>query len=968
MAEGGQGRRFFSLKWKALVLISIVLIGIVASLSVHSYMSLLRQFEVQRNVVYQQNVTHIRGLIDRSAQQLQQLGGVIPAMTGMSAPLVAGDASRTRSTFNQHWPTFQINLGVEIVRFYAKDNRLLGSWGDEPAQKKITNSVLGWVWNANEREKPLSVLDCTVNCIQYVVVPLLAEGRSVGVVLLGRTLADVILDFKQASDSDVGVIITSEGDRELEDALTGRWLPRWNAEVVAITNPEKTLPVLRRTTRHAPDMANVTAGVRVSNDNRTYELRLVPFDDVLNNNKANLVLLADISAPLARIDADIRSSLITAVAGLVLAEGLMLAFLTVPMSRLQTTAMSLPLLSRSDFAGARTMLAAKENWLHLDDEVDALNRTTVKLSHQLESLENEAARQTRALAQRADELAVQKDFVTSLLNTAQAVIITQNSHGEITMINQYGEALLGYSNEEIQGGVFSEYVREEDLLPEIYRDLMDLTAGRRRYLNHELNMKCNDGKPRFIAWYHSCPPGGAGRDADVLSVGIDITERKIAEERLSWMADHDSLTGLYNRRRFQLELEKMIAQAKRRDYGGAVLYLDIDQFKDVNDSSGHHAGDLLLKNVGNCLAEAMKQRGMVARLGGDEFAIILPDTLREGAIDTARKLERHLNNITLPIEGRIHRISASIGIAVFPDHGDTTQELLANADIAMYKAKDSGRGCWHVFTTSDQLRERVHKRVYWKDRLQQALANDHFVMFYQPIIDVNSGAATHYEALLRLADEDGSITSPGAFIEVAEANGIIHSIDRVVVGKVIDQLEALHEAGIKGSFSVNLSAHAFNSQELFTILRERISQASFDPARLIFEVTETAAVADFAAAREYILAMNELGCRFALDDFGVGFSSFYSLKQLPVDYVKIDGSFIQHLHENPDDQMLVQAISQVARGFGKKTIAEFVDNEKVLDLLREYAIDYAQGFLLGKPAPAESLFALPSRKSGNRTR
>lgn len=947
--------RFLSLKWKALILTSLILLGIAAILSFLSYLSLLSQYQSQRNTVYQQYVVQAGGLIETSAQRLQQLGGMIPSLSGMNSALGSGDAQQIHEAFGRHWTNLQIDVGIELVRLYSKSNRLLGSWGDEAEQSELPSSVLGWVWQANQRETPVSIIDCSANCIQYAVVPMLADGRSVGVALIGRSLVDVILGFKKVSGTDIGVIVIA-GDAAA-GGNPGRWIPHWNANIVAITSPAQTLPILQRSADHQQDLIRAMDGMRTEFKQNQYEVRLIPLKKDVNAGQANLVVVTDITKDIARIRSDTRKSMVTAVAGFLVAESLLLALLWVPMSRLRRTALSLPLLSQSQYEEIRNRVSGARRRHHLDDETDILDHTAITLSYQLENLEQEAKEYAQTLAQRAEELAAQKDFVSSLLETAQAFIMTQNTRGEITMVNQYGKSLMGYHERELQTQLFTRFIAATDLTTDVYRDLNDLVAGRRKHLHHELCMVCKDGGTRSIAWYHSRPPAHGNGEPEILSVGIDITDRKNAEERLSWLAEHDPLTGLFNRRRFQVELEEAIRAAKHSGRAGALLFLDVDQFKDVNDSSGHPAGDVLLKDVAHILSDIMREGDLAARLGGDEFALIIPETNEEGAVEVGRRIKERLGHIKLILGGRIHRVSASIGIALFPRDGSSVNELLANADMAMYQAKESGRGCWHLFSDNEQVKEKLHQRVYWKARIEQALAEDQFVLYYQPIVDMSSGRATHFESLLRLRNKDGSIATPGEFIEIAETTGMIHRIDRMVVAKAIAQLEQLDDAGYDVSFSINLSAHAFSDPELFALIEENVKRIRFDPARLIFEVTETAAVADFAVARESMRAIRELGCQFALDDFGVGFSSFYALKQLPVDYVKIDGSFISQMHESSDDQLLVQALSQVAHGFGKKTVAEFVENESIIGLLREYGVDYAQGYFLGKPLPAQEAFA-----------
>jgi EAL domain-containing protein (putative c-di-GMP-specific phosphodiesterase class I) len=287
------------------------------------------------------------------------------------------------------------------------------------------------------------------------------------------------------------------------------------------------------------------------------------------------------------------------------------------------------------------------------------------------------------------------------------------------------------------------------------------------------------------------------------------------------------------------------------------------------------------------------------------------------------------------------------------------KELLASADFAMLQAKEEGRGRWHMFSRSDETRERMRSRMYWNDQLSQALADDRFILHYQPIVDIKNGQISHYEVLLRLRYKDGSVVGPAHFIDTAERSGIIGAIDRMVISKAIRFLAELKGRGQAVSFAINLSGHAFTDPQLLSHLRLELERSRIEASRIIFEITETAAVSDFAMANSLMLAIKELGCRFALDDFGIGFSSFYYLKHLPVDYLKIDGSFIRHLADSLEDQIIVQAISQIAAGFGKQIVAEFVETEATLELLRHYNVDYAQGFLISQPLSAEEVFGKP---------
>jgi diguanylate cyclase (GGDEF)-like protein len=399
-----------------------------------------------------------------------------------------------------------------------------------------------------------------------------------------------------------------------------------------------------------------------------------------------------------------------------------------------------------------------------------------------------------------------------------------------------------------------------------------------------------------------------------------------------------------------------MAVAQRRKRSGALLFLDLDQFKYINDTLGHQAGDSLLKMVGEALAQMTRKTDVVGRLGGDEFGMIMDEADAAEAMEGAKRVIQQVGNVEFPILGRVYKVSTSVGIALFPQHSADAQDLLAAADVAMYQAKDSGRGNWHLFSEQDQGRERMRQWVYWKEQIERALVEDRLILYFQPILNIQNNLIGHYEVLLRMCGEDGGIILPGHFIETAERTGLIHAIDRMVLAKAMRYLAMLRDRGRDLTFTVNLSGCAFEDPELLPRIEQLLQETRLDPAKLILEITETAAIADLMGARNLMLSIKQLGCRFALDDFGTGFSSFYYLKEIPADFVKIDGSFVRQLAENREHQVLVKALSEVAQNFGRRVIAEQVENAETLALLRQYRVDYAQGYFIGKPGPATTLF------------
>ena len=422
-----------------------------------------------------------------------------------------------------------------------------------------------------------------------------------------------------------------------------------------------------------------------------------------------------------------------------------------------------------------------------------------------------------------------------------------------------------------------------------------------------------------------------------------------SEEQLQHLADHDQLTGLFNRQRFEAELLREVGRSGSSDALGAVVSVDLDNFKAINDATGHQAGDDVLRTVAGVLTDVARPAGVVARRGGDEFGLLLPAPAGDNARELAVQLLSALHREVLNAAGTSFRITASIGVALFePGHSDP-QEVLIDADLAMSEAKRSGRDRIVVYNPEQASIARTVARLAWSNQLRGALDQGRFELYLQPIRELSSGHVSHGELLLRMVGTDGELIAPGAFLPAAERFGFIHAIDRWVVRHAIAMIAADPELPPVG---VNLSGDSVaGDPHLLPLIREEVKAAGIDPANLIFEVTETAAIANMTEARMFARGLRELGCALALDDFGTGFGSFYYLKHLPVDYLKLDGEFIQNLPRSRIDEHVVRAIADVATGMEIKTVAESVTDDATIALLEQLGIDYAQGFHIGRPAP-----------------
>jgi diguanylate cyclase (GGDEF)-like protein/PAS domain S-box-containing protein len=460
----------------------------------------------------------------------------------------------------------------------------------------------------------------------------------------------------------------------------------------------------------------------------------------------------------------------------------------------------------------------------------------------------------------------------------------------------------------------------------------------------------------FPVAYNLTPMREGGALAGAVLTFRDVTERRRFERQLRHFADHDPLTDLFNRRRFEEEIGRHTARVARRGGSGSVLLIDIDNFKYANDTLGHRAGDEILRKVAGLLRDRLRSTDVLARLGADEFAVLLADAADAEAVNVANELARIIREQRFSFDGRSLQMTASVGITPVSGADLTPEELMVRADIAMYQAKEGGRDRISIYTPETAVATRERIGLTWVERIRKALAEDRFVLFGQPIYDVAAKRVSQVELLLRMrGDDDDELIAPGNFLPTAERFGLIQQIDAWVVREAIGCLERISAGGKPIALEINLSGLSIGDPELPRLIESELEGAAIDPGDLVFEITETAAIASMDEARTFAESLTRLGCRFALDDFGAGFGSFFYLKYLPLDYLKIDGEFIQNLPRSSVDQRMVRAMVDVAAGLGLRTIAEFVESEQTLELLREYGVDFVQGYHVGRPRPLDEL-------------
>ena len=443
-------------------------------------------------------------------------------------------------------------------------------------------------------------------------------------------------------------------------------------------------------------------------------------------------------------------------------------------------------------------------------------------------------------------------------------------------------------------------------------------------------------------------------DRTVVEEALAQAER--TEAQLRYIADHDSLTGLLDRRRFRAELDQYVSFTARYGGQGAVMIIDIDGLKGLNDSFGHHAGDQLIRRVAGVMRERVRTTDIVARLSGDEFAVLMPQTDTEGALQLGEDLRAQVAESAAPSPDA-ESATISVGITMFGGERDVSAEaVLVAADQAMYRAKEDGRNQIALFQDPSEPQRQQLRRQTTSARIRDALTQDRLSLHTQPIRSLASGGIERYELLLRMTGEDGELLPAASFIDAAERSGMVQELDRWVVVRALELLASREREGNPVSLHVNLSGASVADISVLEFIERRLDEGSADPSRCTFELTETARVHDYEAATGFADRLTEFGCQVAIDDYGAGFGPFHYLKQIPFDLIKIDGSFIRDMPNSDADQLTVQAIVQIARGLGKTTIAEYVQDDATTQMLREYGVDMAQGYHLGRPVDvAEAL-------------
>jgi diguanylate cyclase (GGDEF)-like protein/PAS domain S-box-containing protein len=580
----------------------------------------------------------------------------------------------------------------------------------------------------------------------------------------------------------------------------------------------------------------------------------------------------------------------------------------------------------------------------------------------IESLAQEAALviNTQILYEQRDK--AQRDshklneYIHTMFDSTSEGILSINISMQCTFMNKAAINMLGYTPYELYDKDIYEILHYSDqhgnkISRNNYAIYRSITDGKNLYSDHEL-FKTKSGE-NFPVHFSSTPIREDGEIIGAIVVFRNVAEEKAIEKKLNYLATHDTLTGLINRHEFESRLSQLIEESHIDNTQHALCYLDLDQFKIVNDTCGHVAGDELLRQIATLLKSKIRQGDTLGRLGGDEFGLLFPHCVQNKVLELSEELRKTIEDFRFSWEGKNFSVGVSIGVVPISQTTESLHSALSAADAACYIAKDSGRNRIHVYHDEDTELAQHYGEMHWVNKINTALEKNNFVLYFQPISPINDTNNLHsfIEILVRINIDD-SLVPPGAFIPAAERYNLMPLIDKWVLKNTFSWLKK-HSQQVKNllTCSINLSGASIGDRNFLSFIIDQLESGQVPTNKICFEITETTAVANLTQALHFIQELKNRGCRFALDDFGSGMSSFSYLKTLPVDYLKIDGNFVRNIADDAIDRTMVDAINQVGNAMNIHTIAEFVDNQQTLDELKGIGIEYVQGNGISKPQP-----------------
>ena len=926
--------KFVSLRWKAGIFISIILILLTTS---WTWININKQLVIFQNNI-SNNFIHVTKVLNQLiTNEALQLSSFSQLIIKQYVDESKENALAEKNILNDQWLFLNINLDIDFIGIYdeagilveeafsdsfVKDAHLKDILDNAVTQKPITNS---------------HHLHCDNNCHLIVFEPYITNNGQDGVIVIAKNIAGLVRLFSITTNSDLAILLNTEGKPSI--ALTDeRLINNGKHYIWAISNAHTNLGILKASSRTAPFYIQNNLDT-FSYNNSIYFIKKIENSVSESKNQATFINIHDYSTEQKNLENNIILGLIFGIIGLFITGVIFILITSHFIKRVLNISDTLFLLPKQEFIKAKEQLNLKNR--STTDELSLLESSTYQVIGDLEHLNHEILDKNALLQGKIGELDKSRAFLDRIFNNSQIFSTTQNRDHKIIKSNQKFVDEFGSKHQS-----FSQLIPlERDLMS--FKDNTALLFSKRiNTFQHQTFTTNNNDKRLFIAWAHSIETDEFGNEV-ILSIGMDQTIEKKAEDDLRWIANHDTLTGISNRRAFNNHLQSLLKNNK----SGALIFIDVNRFKQINDIYGHNAGDNVLINIAHTLRDNFGNTTIPCRFSGDEFTVICPEIKKEDLPSILDNMATVLNSHIELQGGGVLSYSVSIGAAFFNQENHDIEALIINADMAMYHAKEKGLGYWHIFDPSDPRAEQLKRDNRTIVSVRKALKNQLFYLEYQPILNIENNVISHYEALIRINDEEIEPISPGIFIPLAEKTGEIRDIDKWVINQALSDLNTLLKSNISTKIAINISAPTLQSDTFTSLITEALSRHSISSHSLIIELTETSYIENFQQVLYNLKKITSFGVTVALDDFGVGFSSFTYLKQLPLSYVKLDGSYIRDLVSHKSDQVFVKSLASMTEAFGMKTIAEFVENQETLDLLQTLGVTHGQGFHIGKPKP-----------------